>query len=235
MNSYSLDSFITFCDDMQITEEKMDLRILDGNFNNSITLFHGTSKKLSIIRPTSVNVGNRLSSVRTSSFWTNNFDHAVLWALDWIAMELNIDQYCHDINNVLGNRYYFVLPDLVRVKKWEDGREDEEDILQVFKTELNKNPVYVYQATIPTKYVGRGQCAIDEYTVDIPVKPQKEYKIDFDTASQYIKIIKDDNLFAKLLSKDPFSKDKVSLKERLVFRNPLKVKTQRREIYQSFQ
>lgn len=231
MNQYSLENFIEFCDNMQIADEKLDFRILDMNFNKSITLFHGTSEKLSVIRPTSTNVGNRLTSIRTSSFWTNNFDYAVLWALDWVAIKLRLHEYyCHDINHVLGSSYYFVLPDLYQTTKLDDGTEKEENILDVIKHELTENPVYVYQASVPTKYIGRGQCAIDEYTVDIPIKPQKEYIIDFDIASKYIKIVKDDKLYDKLLAKDSFSKDKLSIRERLIFRSPADTKHMRWKI-----
>lgn len=230
-NTYSLESFISFCDDMMIAEEKLDFRILDMNMDSSITLFHGSAQKLSIIRPTTINAGNRLTPIRSSSFWTNNINYAILWALDHFVMKLGITEYCHDINNALGNLYYFVLPDLVFVTEMKDGTQKEEDAIDVIKTELNKNPIFVYQATIPTKYVGRGQCAIDEYTVDIPIKPQKIYTIDFDIASKYIKVIKDNDLFDKLMSKDSFSKDKLSLREKTVFRTPSKMRKQRNAAY----
>ena len=231
MSNYTLESFINFCDDMMIAEEKLDLRILDGNFNKNITLFHGSERKLTVIRPTSVNVGNRLSQPRTSSFWTNNFKYAVLWALDWVAINCHDMPYYHDIDENL-----FVIPDVDLVEKDKDGNEIMcRNILQVIEDYLTKTPVFVYQASVPTKYVGRGQCAINEYTVDIPIKPNKTYEINFDTAKSYIKVISQQDFEYNVSKIDSFSKSRLSLRERLVFRNSAKIKQQRSEIYRSYQ
>lgn len=81
--------------------EKIDTNILDRTLKKTMTLYHGTDKELTVISPTSINVGNRLSPIhRKSSFWTKDFDYAVVWALDWVAMRSNLS-YFHDIENLL--------------------------------------------------------------------------------------------------------------------------------------
>lgn len=72
-----------FDEDIIPANEKLDTNILDRTLKKTMTLYHGTDKDLNVISPTSINVGNRLYPVyRKSSFWTKDFDYAVVWALD---------------------------------------------------------------------------------------------------------------------------------------------------------
>lgn len=191
--------------------EKLDTNILDKTLKKTMTLYHGTDKELNIISPTSINVGNRLSPIhRKSSFWTKDFDYAVVWALDFVAMRSGIE-YFHDIEHRL-----FVVPPL-QVQRKSDSKIFwvDEWILE----SLKDHPVYVYEATVPTKYIGRGQYPIDEYTVDIDVTPKRRIIITPEIAEKYVCYCEKWETFEREYSKKRgvLSKEKPSFLEKVIF------------------
>lgn len=224
MKYNTIENFISFCDDMQIVEEKLETNILDKTLAKTMVLYHGSPKNdLKTISPTSWNMGTRLSPrARKSSFWTNNLKYAIVWALDWVAMRAGLP-YFHDIE---GNN--FVVPDArLRLK---DGREfwAEEWMLE----SLKETPVYVYKATIPTKYIGRGQLAINEYTVDKNVTPDEKITVTPQMAKPFIKYaskeVFDDQINR---GRGVYSKENTKIIEKLIFKDKNKVMKERMKLY----
>lgn len=205
--------------------EKIDTNILDRTLKKTMTLYHGTDKELTVISPTSINVGNRLSPIhRKSSFWTKDFDYAVIWALDWVAMRSNLS-YFHDIEN-----RKFVVPPLQLQRKGDSKIYWAEEWMLV---SLEQHPVYVYEATIPTKYIGRGQYPIDEYTVDVDVTPKRKIVITPEIAEPYIQYCEKYETFAREVNNNRgvLAKEKPSFLEKVIFFDPKKTHNKRRKIY----
>jgi hypothetical protein len=194
-----------------IAEEKLEARLMDINLPKKVTLYHGTSlKDLKVINPKSVNIGTRLSDPRVSSFWTISKDNAIIWALDWVGEGLKIP-YAHDPNR---NIIYFI--------------NDAKD--QVIEG-LKQLPVYVYETEVDRKYVGRGQCDIGEYTVDIPVKVYKMYELYWDDVKKYID-------FTNIETIDEYNKYSFQSPgfrpiHMLIYHDKRKVTRERRNIYNS--
>ena len=216
-----------FCDDMQIVEEKLETNILDRTLTKSMYLYHASYLKLNTIKPTSLNMGTRLSGKRLSSFWTSSLEHSIIWALDWLGVRFDMD-VVHDIER---KKAYF--PDV-------DGRKNGETefrhISELMIESLNKNPVYVYGAEIPMKLIGRGQVPIDEYTVDVPVVPDRVIEINgknvfsFNVA-EFIPI----DEYNKLVDskKGIYRKDKLNIAEKIIFKNPVKTLKKRTQLYKN--
>ena len=218
MNHESCNSFINFCDDMIIANEKLSTRILDRTMKKYMTLYHGTKTKFDMIKATSVNLGNRLDAGSISSFWTNDFTYAKVWALDWRMAD---GWYAHDIDR---NKF------LVRTP---DGYEDY--LLDTFSETLDKNPVYVCEAKIPIRYIGRGQMTINEYTVNHDVIPNKWHEIKWKDAQDVVEFTPAKE-FDALVSKygiDIRRKPR-SLAENIIFRNDRKVLRDRANNYQLY-
>lgn len=197
----------------QIADEALDFTILDMNFDRFVTMYHGTDQKdLRVIEPRSLNMGNRLNrKIRNSSFWCRDFQYALVWSLDWLAIDLKLP-YIHDIEE-----RKFIIPDWVAENK-KTGKEDEAKTIML--NMLGKYPVYVYEADIPNKAIGRGQLAIDEYTVDIPVKPKKMITVTPAMVQDLIVTLPDntfDDLERYYVSRH--QKMRLGLREMLVFRD----------------
>jgi hypothetical protein len=203
--------------------EKLETNILDKTLAKTMTLYHGSPKELKTISPTSWNMGTRLSpKARKSSFWTKTFDYAVVWALDWVAMRGGVP-YFHDIE-----RNKFVIPN------WDVKTKDGKVywLYDWILESLQKTPVYVYEADVPTKYVGRGQLAIDEYTVDKEVTPTKKTIITPEIAKKYIMYANSEDFDkAKAYKYGVFSKLKPGILERILFKDASKVMKQRTAKY----
>ena len=205
--------------------EKLDTNILDRTISKTMTLYHGTDKDLEVISPTSINVGNRLSPKhRKSSFWTKDFDYAVVWALDWVAMRAGLE-YFHDIEN----KKFVVPPVQMKYKNESKVYWGEEWMLE----SLKRRPVYVYEAVIPTKYVGRGQYPIDEYTVDVNVTPKRKIVITPEIAKPYIQYCEKRETFDREMNHNRgiFKKEKCAFLEKVIFFNPKGVNQKRQRLY----
>jgi hypothetical protein len=205
--------------------EKLETNILDKTLAKAMTLYHGTDKELDTIKPTSWNMGTRLSpKARKSSFWTKNFDYAVVWALDWVAIRGGVP-YFHDIE-----RKKFVIP------SW-DVKDKDGKVWWLYDwilESLRKQPVYVYEAVVPTKDIGRGQLAIDEYTVDTAVTPTKKTAITPEIAKKYLMWAesKDFNA-ARDKNYGVYSKLKTGILEKVLFKDSQKVISQRKSMYEN--
>lgn len=226
--NYTMESFMRYCESNDIANEKLDTRILDLNFGKTMKLFHGTKYKLTgPIKPTSVNMGNRLTSVRTSSFWTKSFEYAAFWAATWTCAICRVRE-CIDIDTKK-----VVLPGFYI------GEKTGKTLPELLKTWIDDDKLYVYEATVETKYVGRGQCPIDEYTVDIPVKPDKIHELKWNDIAKYIIFAKTEEEYDMYLSKftvsKSYSKSKTNLREKLIFKNSDSVRLGRAEIYRKIE
>ena len=251
MNEYVIKSFIDRCDELmlEIAEEKLETNILDGTLAKQMVLYHGSKRgNLKTIAPNSWNVGTRISKTRKSSFWTNNFDYAVVWALDWIAIEAGMCKYCfHDPHQkvmvVLDGGYCIEeiretplvkkYPDLIKAKmsKAEDGK-NIINIRDILLTILKTAPVYVYKATVPMKYIGKGQVNIDEYTVDKQVTPEECIQITPEMADKYIKST-DRKTFEKYYDSGYGNSwyKKANMREKLLYKSGKTVFAKRRKLY----
>lgn len=191
-----------------IAEERLDVNILDRTLSKTLHLYHGSYlKNLLVIAPNSMNVGNRISrGQRRSSFWTRDFDYAAIWAMDYIAWAILEIPYCHYIE-----KKYFIIPN------WEN--KNGVHVYDLFLKKINEMPVYVYEAIVPTKIVSRGQLPIDEYTVDVSVKPIKCTKIGAKEAKKYL-VVSDNDDFKSISNLGVYSKIKTSIPEKLIFGNP---------------
>lgn len=244
-DSIAIENFIEFCNEMSIdvteessikafesytnynsiigneydiAEEGLATRILDKKFgfNKTITLYHGTNANLDIIKANSINMGNNLERRRKSSFWSNNLETAKIWALDWAAIKFDIP-YVHDIDKNL-----FIIPDIINQKT-------NLPAIDYLKKDLESHPVYVYQATVPVKYVGRGQLAINEYTVNVNVKPEKKYIIYWTALKDLIKVAHSEEEWQNYVKKyNSHKKENLSWMETYIFSNgPSMMKTRK--------
>lgn len=207
--------------------EKIDTNFLDLTLKKEMHLYHGTFKQgLTVIEPNSWNMGNRLSPMKKKcSFWTNNFDYAVIWALDWVLYAMDFYQYVHNIE-----RKKFLVSKTGEFTNKKTG--EKKSVKEFMLMDLDHLPVYVYEATIPTKHIGRGQLNIEEYTVDIPVDVEKVTPITSKIAEKYIEEIPFpvlDNYLSK--GYGTRKKDKTTLRELLIFRSPSKILRKRRATY----
>lgn len=146
--------------------EKMDTFLTTNPFEKQITLYHGShyGGKLDVIQPVSRNVGNRFNEPRCSSFWTTDKQLAINFAIFKLVGEVcDIDACC----SMDGSIYTMT-------------KISESEVINKLKNEK----VYVYTKTIDKKWIGRGHAPhMDEYTIDVPVKPDKCEEFD----SSYIK------------------------------------------------
>lgn len=151
-------------------------------FKKNITLYHGTNKKIpnKVIDPKygTINAGTRLSNPRYSTWWTDD----EFFALTIDIYDIFMKEY--DIPSAYV-AYEFINIDyrnkIIYINK---------DNANQVKNLLNKSEKYVYIATVPTSIVGRGHnYNIDEYTIDVPIKADKEIKVTYDILKPYIKII----------------------------------------------
>ena len=229
-NEFAIESFISFCDEMEIAEEKLETNILDGTLSRSMYLYHASYLKLNIIKPTSLNMGTRLSTRRMSSFWTSSLEYSLVWVLDWVCAAIGIDTI-HDIER---KKMYF--PDIRGRLRTDNPSGEFKHISEIIKETLRKKPLYIHGAEIPMKYIGRGQVPIDEYSVDISVTPDKIIEINDKNVFSFnvIEFVSVDE-YKKMVDsrKGIYQKDKLNLREKLIFRNPRRTLRKRSDLYRS--
>jgi len=214
-----------------IATEKITTNILEPGLGPTITLFHGSDIKFDVVKANSVNMGNRLERKQLSSFWTNNFEYAAIHSVDWIFEEHGVF-YGHRIADAK-----IIIPD-VEYSEGKAFRKGESNggtqSLDFIRKILKGKTTYVYEASIPVKYVGRGQVPIDEYSVDVDVVPSKIHEITYDYIKARIEMMSyEDFLIAK--KKGMYSKDHINLRERIIFRNPRKTLSKRARNYSAYQ
>ena len=140
-----------------------------------ITLYHGTSiKDLPLISPLSINVGLKNANPKMSSFWFNNLDYAITFStMDYIARNLNDKDACRSM--VLDNDMKVLIDNKYKSK---------------VIASIKNGESYVYERTVESKYVGYGHNGVfPEYTLDIPVKPDRYYVIKFKDMVSKIKFV----------------------------------------------
>ena len=138
-----------------LLNETMETFLVNPLLPKQVKLYHGSSKKLDIIYPISLNIGTRLSTSRMSSFWTIDINLAKLFAIHQV------------ISEKFGNNSCTLKP-LVNDDKIWIIKEKEGEILSLLK----KTKYYIYDKIIDKKYISRGHnAAIEEYTLDIKIKP----------------------------------------------------------------
>ena len=140
-----------------------------------ITLYHGTSiKDLPWISPLSGNIGLKNAKPKMSSFWFNNLDYAITFStMDYIARNLNDKDACKSM--VLDNDMKVLIDNKYKSK---------------VIASIKNGESYVYERTVESKYVGYGHNGVfPEYTLDIPVKPDRYYVIKFKDMINKIKFV----------------------------------------------
>ena len=211
----------------EIYSEKVETNILDKTIKKTMTLYHGSNKDLSTIKPLSVNMGTRLSKIRMSSFWAKDPEYCILWAGMFIFHHLSFpyrvslkDKKIYTIDTNYANKD----------KDANKFKHASEWLKEYYKTE----PLYLYTLkNVPVKKIGRGQINADEYTIDEEVTPTNKKQITWEDLSKYISYI----------SREDFSKLPVELYgrkganakfiEKLIFRDGKKTMMNRTKIYKN--
>ncbi len=152
-------------------KESLEVKLTTSPFEKEMVLYHGSpvQDKLSTINPNSYNAGTRLSKPRMSSFWTRKFEYAKLFGLfRVICSELKYKCF------FAGDAYHiYVRPS------------DYNDILR----DIKSKHIWIYKKTLDKKYITGGNTYyIDEFTIDVPVKPDESIKIGY---NDFIDLLKD--------------------------------------------
>lgn len=189
-----------------ITNETIETSITKPLLPKMVTLYHGSDKQLSSIKPVSVNVGTRLSKARKSSFWCLTKDTPILMA---------VEQYISDSINIHG-----ILTPLVPKNEIVYPKEYKDIILK----SLKNMTIYVYKKDIEKKYVSRGHyIGIDEYTLDIEVTPDfvEEYNLsDVKDSIKFIPLKEIEDIIADFKENNKMSSDiKSNIIEKLIYYN----------------
>ena len=130
-----------------------------------VMLFHGTPENVNRIEPVSRNVGTRFSKPRTSSFWASRYEVAQvmgIWRLLANKMwPLSSEEKVSFYIDFRKNKYVIPKSDVAKLDKL-----------------LKGETLYIYLATVPEKYVGKGHDPdVDEYSVDLTVVPHNRVAI----------------------------------------------------------
>ena len=217
----------------ELAMERLATRILEPGLGPKVTLFHGSDRKFDVVKANSVNMGNRVEWKELSSFWTNNFDAAVMHSTDWVFEDNGIP-YGHRLAD-----FKIIVPDgyikdktIYPVDKYPPGSTYISDLIRnIFNKHGN---TYVYEADLPVSLVGRGQVPIGEYTIGVDVIPKKIHPISYDMIKAKIELLPWDEF--KTVSKNGnFRKDSINLRERVIFRNPQKTLRKRARNYDHYE
>lgn len=208
----------------EIINEKIETNILDKTLQKTMTLYHGSIFDLKTIKPTSINMGTKLSSTRISSFWTRDYNTASIWAIITL-----MKSKLPNIPYVYSSEKKTIYILFSRVNK-----ENNITTVDLFIEKISKCPIYVYTAKdIPTKYIGKGQYDIGEYTVDIDIRPDKKEKL---TRKQILSKVKfaEISVFNSLRNKygnDIIGKGSNSVLGKFIYKNPDDVSSKRISMY----
>ena len=152
---------------MNINETRLETLLTTNPLKKEITVYHGSIEKVNIIYPKSINYGTKLSKERASSFWCPSYEFVRWFAFGKLINKLGYRTY----RGINGN--YLVRPS------------DYDDIIK----KLKGGKLYIYEKTIPKEYLGIGHSRYEEYTVDLPVKPDKVYTETYTKFKDLIKSI----------------------------------------------
>ena len=157
---------------MLLFNEDIRLFIKDPSLSKDITLYHRTYLKLDKISPMSRNTGDRFSKPRMSSFWCTSQRIPKLFA----------------IHQAICDHFKGVLKHPCILNKDITGVYIDESIKQDAIQYLKSIKFYIYQKTIPRKYVGIGQSpSTEEFTIDIDVVPDKVFIYNYNDIKSLIK------------------------------------------------
>lgn len=208
-----------------IYTEKIETNILDKTLAKTMTLYHGSTRDLETIKPTSINMGTRLSRMRLSSFWAKDKDYCVLWASMIVFHQLGFP-YRVSLKN---KKIYTV--DTNYATKSEPNKFKHASVW--LKKGFKNVPVYLYTLKdVKVKKVGRGQINADEYTLDEEVTPTYKKQLTVNDILQYVKYIpreEFDKLPMELFGRR--GKD-ASFIEKIIFRDGEKTMQKRIAAYQ---
>ena len=233
----SLESFINFCDSNEnIVNEGIATRILNNDrykaHDKSITLYHGTYKEFPVIKANSVNMGNRLEGKNLSSFWVDNIEYAYLWSLNQVFEDLSValdmdvkhGEYIKNVHDV--DRLKFITPFPTNLKN-PDGS-GWIDMVSYF---IDKHKGYIAKATIPLKYVNRGQLAINEYTVNKDVIPNEWITFQWKDVKDRIEFVGYDDFLEILNTYGYDIVSSITNKQKMIFRDKDEVLKKRGKNY----
>jgi len=182
--------------------ETLETKLTKPFIGKEITLYHGSNKKFDYILPNSRNIGTKLSTFRMSSFWTTEKQIAILFA---------IHQILQDSGKIKSNAFDFKDNSLLIAK----------DMKANAIKLLENSSIYIYEKTVPTKIIGRGNdTRINEFTVDIKIRPDKVIILNYNDFKQFITYV--DNEVIDKIYKD-YKAGKTNIKkngnimEKLVF------------------
>ena len=210
----------------KVVTERIETNILDKvGFKTKYTLYHASSRDLDIIKANSLNIGTRLSGMRTSSFWGKERDVAVLFGIYQFLASVGIPFAVRLQDNkayILDTEYkYKDRPNVVMTS--------EKILSTCYKNGDGRSPIYVYTLKdVPIKEVGKGQVNIGEYTLDINKKPDKKEKLSWGDIFKYMVFVKPDSFWD---IKDDTGGSRKTLSEKLLYKDPDKVFRKRMKEY----
>lgn len=180
--------------DEEVVNESMETFLTTNPFQKDITLYHGSTLDLDVIKPLKINTGTRISSPRYSSFWgTDRF-----WCIAYsIQSLLNKNGVTTILNTVMRE-----ICKKDKVKEDLIAREKDKRMIEKI---LRHGEIYIYCKKMPKKYVGIGYNAnYSEYSIDVQVRPDTKEVLrynDFkDITVKYVSDAQYDNIFIPMLN-----------------------------------
>ena len=157
-------------------------------FLGKITLFHFSQYKCPIIKPITINPGNKLAKPRKSSWWCSN-DYQCGWVLmcalfkKWKECKWkDVTWTIEEINGTNGK---------IKTPIGIIG----ETFFNKHKSFIENFVCYKHIKTFNGKDLGRGcEYSVEEYTCDIDVIPDKIVKLGWKHIQDYVKIVPDEDL-----------------------------------------
>ena len=211
----------------EIYMEKLETNILDRTIKKKMTLYHGSIKNLSTIKPTSINMGTRLSKMRLSSFWAKEKETCIVWAITTLFYKVKLPY----LASIKDNRIYTI----DQAYSHDSNPKVFKHVSEWLKKEYNEFPIYIYTLKdVPVKKIGRGQVNVGEYTLDEEVKPTSKEKLSWNDVTKYIEYIPKDKFIEKSKERSELlgrrGKD-ASFTEKLLYRDGEKTLKKRMDTY----
>lgn len=192
--------------------ETVETRLTKPFIGKEITLYHGSSEKLDVISPISpdvinkkksvngINLGTRFSKPRYSSFWCDNDVFPKIFTFHREVVNRLMEKENNKEYRDVIVKYF--RGDYVK-EKFYIRNSDKSEFLKIFKS----IKIYIHKVTVDSKIVGRGHHKVnDEYSLDIPVKPDGIYDVDWnDKDIQNVYNFIDDNKFDSIDPREMFS------------------------------
>ena len=180
--------------------------------NGMVTLYHGSPEvDLQVIKATSLNVGTRLSSPRSSSFWADEPAVAIIMSI-WKMLASDGKLFDSVAWLMDFKKRKFVVSNSSKAK---------------FNLGMKSKIMCLYVATIPIAHVGKGHDPdINEYSVDIDVYPHHHSLMGYKDFIKYVRFVSDDEFKRLIKSEDRGSgikPRKVPFRDRLIYHNNFRI------------